>query len=248
MSDQEFVLKLTPKKIFVAGVAAGAVCVLALGYLMGLKGGSSLFGGSLERKPAAPVDAPAPTDDGTQPVGAVTPVSDDDHIRGDKNAEVTLIEYSDFQCPFCSRFHPTMLQVMEEYKGKVRWIYRHFPLKSIHPDAQKAAEASECASEQGKFWEMADKMFEKQANGLGIENLKALAKEAGVKDAAKFASCLDSGKYTSVVDADLAGGEAAGVTGTPGTIIMGKDGKTQMVPGALPFDAVKQMIDASLAS
>jgi protein-disulfide isomerase len=141
-----------------------------------------------------------------------------------------------------------MKQIVDAYKGKVRWVYRHFPLNSIHPDAQKAAEAAECAAEQGKFWEMSDKMFEKQTLGLSVAQLSQYARESGVKDIAKFDSCVSSGKYASRVASDLAGGEAAGVTGTPGTIILTKDGKKQLIPGALPYDSVKQMIDSLLAS
>lgn len=86
-------------------------------------------------------------------------VSDEDHILGAKNATITIVEYSDLECPFCRRFHPTMQQVLKEYDGKVRWVYRHFPLTQIHPSAQAMALASECAAEQGKFWEMIDEIM-----------------------------------------------------------------------------------------
>ena len=90
----------------------------------------------------------------------IIPVSKEDHMRGSMNAPVTIIEYSDFSCPFCKRFHPSLQQALREYDGKVRWIYRHFPLSAIHPNALKQANASECANEQGKFWEYADMLFE----------------------------------------------------------------------------------------
>ena len=250
-SNEKFSMSLSVKQIFLLGVAAGVLGVAALGFLHMMSKGvdmGSMFTGSA-RAPLAAVPA-APTDPNAaagEQVGAVTPITDTDHIRGDKNAEITLLEYSDFECPFCSRFHPTLVQAVNEYKGKVRWVYRHFPLSSIHPNAQKAAEASECASEQGKFWEMADKMFEKQAQGLSIAQLSTLAKEAGVRDIKKFDTCVSSGKYAQLVAADLASGEAAGVTGTPGTIVMGKDGSKQLIPGALPYDSVKQIIDSMLA-
>ncbi len=265
MEDSQFTLKLNAKSIFIAGVLTGVVLTLAVLFIIAAaKGGSlgGMFAGSLERKPLAVVEGgnnnPPPTHPSaapggnTEPAGAVSPVTSDDHLRGDKNATVTLIEYSDFQCPFCSRFHPTMLQVMNDYKGKVRWVYRHFPLNSIHPYAEKAAEASECASEQGKFWEMADQYFSTQNTwvgaGLDQAHLDAIAKAAGVRDLAKFDSCVTSGKYASVVQADEKSGEAAGVTGTPGTIVMDKHGKTQMIPGALPYDSVKQIVEAALKS
>lgn len=245
-------MTLSAKQSFFAGIAVGVMAVATLGYVLTLAKGvdaSGWFSGTGERKPLAVAPTggrPAPSDEGA--VGTVTPVTDDDHIRGDKNAPITLIEYSDVQCPFCSRFHPTLIQALNDYKGQVRWVYRHFPLSSIHPDAQKAAEASECANEQGKFWEMLDKMFEKQSLGLSVAQLSAYAKEAGVRDAKKFDSCLSSGKYAQTVAADAQSGEAAGVSSTPATIVIGKDGSKQIIPGALPYETVKQMIDALLAS
>lgn len=248
-----FTLQASMKQVFLAGVGVGVMAVASLGFILLLVKGDALSGlagafgsnGGSGRQVAV---APSPSDDsfGEAPSGEIVPVSDKDHVRGDKNAAVTLIEYSDFQCPFCSRFHPTMQQVMDQYKGKVRWVYRHFPLNSIHPDAQKAAEAAECAAEQGKFWEMADKMFEKQASGLAAAQLSGYAKEAGVKDVKKFESCVTSGKYAQRVADDLKSGEAAGVTGTPGTFVVTKDGDPQLIPGALPFSAVQQMVDSIL--
>ena len=243
-------MQLTAKQIFAAGVAAGVLAVAALGFVMVLAKGvdtSSWFTGSA--RVGAPTQPSAPTDPslgGEPTAGPVAPVTDQDHIRGDKNAAITLVEYSDFQCPFCSRFHPTLLQMMNEYKGKVRWVYRHFPLSSIHPDAQKAAEAAECASEQGKFWEMADKMFEKQALGVDVAKLAGYAQEAGVKDIKKFNDCVSSGRMAPRVASDLASGEAAGVTGTPGSIVLGPNGEKELIPGALPYESVKQILDSML--
>ncbi len=243
-----FNLSLTVKQIFGAGLALGIVATLAAAYLWGAFGGASLVKGDRADKIVVNdgTGAPAPAPAGEQVVGEVAPVTDADHIRGDADAEITLIEYSDFECPFCARFHPTMQRVVDEYAGKVRWIYRHFPLSSIHPNAQKAAEASECAAEQGKFWEMADKMVAMQSSGLGIAQLKAYAKEVGVKDQKKFDSCLDSGKYADRVASDLQSGEAAGVQGTPGTFVLSPKGEPQMIPGALPYESVKAMIDVLL--
>lgn len=257
MSDgqSEFKLQLNVKQVFWAGFIIGVLAAAALALVLVVSKGGSLsgiFSGSLDRNAPAAPSAAAPSaaapaaNDGAQ-VGTVAPVTKADHIRGDANSPIVLVEYSDFQCPFCSRFHPTMLQVVNEYKGKVAWVYRHFPLNSIHPDAQKAAEASECASEQGKFWEMADKMFEaQQTTGVGIAQLPTYAQQVGVKDMKKFNDCLSSGKYADRVAADEKTGEAAGVTGTPGTIILAKDGTKQLIPGALPFASIKSTIDALL--
>ena len=247
-----FRLHLTVKQVFWGGFLVGALAVIALGFIVMVWKGANLgqyFGGSLDRANQPTAAAPAaqqPTV--AAPTAAVPAVTKADHIRGDVNAPVTMIEYSDFQCPYCARFNDTMLQVMDAYKGQVRWIYRYFPLSSIHPDAEHAAEAGECAAEQGKFWEMGDKMFASQADGLSIAQLESYAKSVGVANAAQFKTCLESGKYTSLVQADQQGGEAAGVNGTPGTFIMAKGGQSQLIPGALPIETVKQMIDAALKS
>ncbi len=166
-------------------------------------------------------------------------VSDADHIRGNKNAKVTIIEFSDFQCPYCSRFHDTMKQVMAAYPNDVRWVYKNFPLDSIHQFARKAGEAAECAGEQNKFWEYADKLYENQSS-FGIDYFKKLAGDLKLNKT-KFNDCLDSGKFASKVNADYQMGINAGVRGTPGNFING-----QSVPGAQPFENLKQIIDGLL--
>ena len=181
-----------------------------------------------------------PTPVATADVTKLSPVTDADYIRGNKNAKVTLIEVSDFQCPFCQRHVPTMEQILDEYGDKVRIVYRHFPLSSIHPYAQKAAEASECAGEQGKFWEMHDVMFENQS-ALDVNSLKDYAADLGL-NASQFSSCLDDGKYAAKVRQQTQEATAAGITGTPGTFV-----NSQLVKGAYPFDTFKQIIDAELA-
>ena len=140
-----------------------------------------------------------------------------------------------------------MQNVMKDYKGQVRWIYRHFPL-SFHQNAQKSAEASECAGEQNKFWEFADIAYKNsQADGTGLntKDLKKYAEQLGL-DTSKFNNCLSSGKFASKVKDDMASGQVAGVSGTPGTILIDKDGNTQLISGALPYSQVKSKIDAVL--
>lgn len=163
-------------------------------------------------------------------------VNSNDHIRGDKNASVTIVEFSDLQCPYCSRFHETMKQVMENYGGKVKWVFKHFPLESMHPYARKAAEASECAGEQGKFWEYTDLVYENQSS-LSDEFLSELADQLKL-NGDKFKICLSSGKYAGKVTADLKMGTDAGVRGTPASFING-----ELVSGALPFENIKTKID-----
>lgn len=182
----------------------------------------------------------------------VPKVTKDDKVRGDRDAPIALIEYSDLECPFCKRFHPTAQQVVDEYKGKVMWVYRHFPL-SFHQNAQKEAEASECAYELGGndgFWKYVDAIFERtEAGGTGfaVDKLTPLAKELGL-DEAKFQECLDSGRYTKKIAEEMDAGSKAGVTGTPGNILLNvKTGDTRLIPGAVPFEQVKESIDQMVA-
>jgi protein-disulfide isomerase len=183
----------------------------------------------------------------------VKPVSEDDHVRGDRNARIALIEYSDLECPFCKSFHPTVQQIVDEYDGQVMWVYRHFPLDQIHAKADKEAEAVECANElagNDGFWALLDKIFEvtPSNNGLILDDLPKLAGEVGIDEGA-FKECLDSGKYAQRVEDDYQGGIEAGITGTPGNILLDtKTGETILVPGALPFEQIKQSIDSLLAS
>lgn len=158
--------------------------------------------------------------------------------RGPEDAPVTIVEFSDFECPFCSRVIPTLEQVKENYGDKVRLVFRHFPL-NIHPNAQKAAEASMCAADQGKFWEMHDAMFANQRQ-LGVDNLKTMAADLEL-DTEQFGQCLDSGTYADEVQADLQAGVEAGVSGTPAMFINGR-----MVSGAVPYEQVAEVIDEEL--
>jgi len=181
-------------------------------------------------------------DSGSAPSGAVVDVKEGDSPSiGKANAPVTIIEFSDFECPFCERFYSqTYKQVKTNYvdTGKVRIVFKHFPLP-FHASAQKAAEATECAREQSKFWEMHDKLFENQ-NAIAIANLKSYAVALGL-DASKFNTCLDTGKYASRVQKDASDGSAAGVSGTPSFFINGKS-----VVGAQPYSVFQQAIEAEL--
>jgi len=167
-------------------------------------------------------------------------VAADGPARGPKDAPVTIVEFSDFECPYCGAAHDTVEQVMNTYAGKVRLVYRQFPL-SFHPHAAKAAEASLCAADQGKFWEFHDVLFKNQKK-LEPADLKAHASEVGM-DAQKFSQCLDSGEKKKAVDADQQAGLAAGVGGTPAFFINGV-----FLNGAQPIDEFKKVIDGELAS
>lgn len=237
------VSKITPPQITQTQLLVGLLVFAA--FLIGLlfpKNGLQLGSTTQTAQPGTGTAAtPA-----LKVTGKIKPVTDKDHIRGNKNAKVTLVEYSDLECPFCKSFHPTMKEVLQTYGDKVRWVYRHFPL-SFHQNAQKEAEASECVAELGgndAFWDYVDKIFERTtSNGTGfaLDKLGPLASEVGVNQA-QFQSCLDSGKYTKLVQDQIADGTAGGVSGTPSTFING-----QLTVGAQPVSSFKTIIDQELS-
>ena len=159
--------------------------------------------------------------------------------RGPNDAKITMIEFSDFECPFCGRAHETVDKVMAKYEGKVHLVFRQFPL-SFHPHARKAAEAAVCADEQGKFWQMHDWMFTNQQK-LEINELKETAGTLGL-DKTKFAECLDGNKSAKSVEEDMAAGEKNGVSGTPAFFINGIP-----LSGAQPIEEFEKIIDKELS-
>jgi protein-disulfide isomerase len=176
-----------------------------------------------------------------EPAAARVAVSADrGFARGPKDAPVTIIEFSDFQCPFCKNATTTVKQVLDKYPDKVRLVFRDYPLASIHPLAPKAHEAARCAADQGKFWEYHDVLFERSPK-LSPQELKQYAQDLKLDEAA-FAQCLDSGKYTAEVEKDTQEGMGLGLTGTPSFYINGR----QLV-GAQPITAFQKIIDAELA-
>jgi len=208
-----------------------------IGFVVG-KTTSAPAGGSAPtvaaKAPGAPNKPGAPEDGNTVyklPVGNAS-------VKGPADAKVTIIEVSDFQCPFCSRVGPTLKQIETEYAGKVRIAFKHNPLP-FHQDAPLAAEASLAAGEQGKFWEMHDKLFANQQT-LKRENLEAFAGELGL-DLGKFKSALDSGKFKAQIEADKKEAANFGARGTPSFFINGRK-----VRGAQPFPAFKTVIDEEL--
>ncbi|MCD5382820.1 DsbA family protein [Candidatus Gracilibacteria bacterium] len=161
-------------------------------------------------------------------------------VKGPSDAKVTFIEVTDFECPFCSKFHNNAYKkVVEKYGDKIKFVFKNLPL-GFHKNAQKAAEAGLCANEQGKFWEMHNKMFENQKE-LGIESYKKWAGELGL-DQAKFDKCLDSGAMEANVKADAKEANSFGIQGTPGVFVNDK-----FVGGAYPFETFEKLIEAELA-
>jgi protein-disulfide isomerase len=196
----------------------------------------------------APAPAPAPQEN-------VVLNIDKAPFKGKKDAKVTLIEFSDFQCPFCGRnARNTIPQLDKEYieTGKVKYVFKDFPLESIHKNAFKAAEAANCAGDQGKYWEMHNKLFENQ-RALSTEDLIKYAGELNL-DKAKFEKCLDSGTYASKVRESISEGQKAGVTGTPAFFLaldQGNDSEvktSKKIVGAQPYANFKSAIDELLSS
>lgn len=178
-----------------------------------------------------------------------------DHIRGSAAAEISLIEYSDFECPFCKRFHGTPAALVERYGGRVNWVYRHFPLAFHDPAARREAIASECAARLGgndAFWQFTDAVFRHtRSNGQGLAEGKTeagLAKELGLK-AEEFARCQADPKIAQRVEEDIADGKAVGVSGTPATVVRNnRSGASEMIVGAQPLEAVQAAIDRVLGA
>lgn len=237
--------------MFVCGIAGGILILCTIGFfiLLGilLKGNGVLsFGGDNAAPPPPPLQgAPiAPTKISIRPVDAKN-----DHIRGAKNAKVTIVEYSDFECPFCKRFHETMKQVLANYPNDVRWVYRHFPLDGLHQQARREAHASECAGEQGKFWEFADLILQETTSndGLDLSKLPDYARRIGM-NVDQFNGCISSEKYAAAVREDEQDAQAAGAQGTPYSVIIGPKGETTPLSGARPYADIKSAVDAILNS
>jgi len=204
------------------------------------------FSGSKASAPTQPLPDKVVT-------GDMRPVDDNDHILGNPNADLVIVEYSDTGCPFCKQFHKTMQTLMNEYGkgGKVAWVYRHFPIDQLHPNSRKEAEATECASELGgpeKFWAYTNTIYERapQNGGFKAEQLKTIAKDIGL-DVTAFNECLSSGRKAAVVEADYQDGVKAGARGTPySLIIRKKDGSKVPISGAQPYASLKGTIELLL--
>jgi protein-disulfide isomerase len=187
----------------------------------------------------------------------VRPVSEKDHILGNIDAPIKIVEFSDLECPFCKRFHLTMKQALKFYGDKVAWVYRHFPLDDLHSKARKEAEAAECAAELGDnsaFWAYINRVFEitPSNNGLDPNLLPQIAADIGL-NRKSFEDCLLSGRHAERVEADVKDALNSGARGTPYSIIVARDGKKYAIPGALPFESddptvlsVKLFIDEAL--
>ncbi len=241
----------SPKLTFVFGLIGG----IALTAIAGLAIMLPRTSGST-KTPTTTTAAAAATNTTAAPAAAtfndISPITKNDYLRGDKNAKLTLVSFTDLECPFCKQFHPTISKLLTDYKGQVNVVFRFYPL-SFHANAPKEAEAALCVGKfggQDTFWSFVDKIFERTtSNGTGfaLTALGPLAKEVGV-DQTKFQTCLDSGEMAARVAAETADGNKGGVTGTPSTLIVNpKTGKTLGgIPGAYPLDQAKTFIDKAL--
>ncbi len=236
---------------FVLGLLGGfAVSAGLIGFFLGssLSGGLPLGAPQYAAQPTPPAAPSVPTPEPAPPAADVKPIDlKTDHLLGNPNAQVSVIVYTDFECPFCKRHHPTLKQIESKYGDKVNFAYRHFPL-SFHPSAQKAAEGSECAAELGgntAFWKYADEVF--TLDTLTLDKLPGVATKIGLNEQA-FKTCLDSGKYAQKVKDQETQGAAEGVQGTPGNFVVNnKTKESKIVSGAVPLDTFVATIDPMLA-
>lgn len=239
----------SPGQTFAIGAVGGILVLCTIGFFILL---TMMLGGdgTVEARvantnnnnaAAAVNNNNQPNQPAVNPAANIRPIDDTDHIRGAEDAEVTIIEYSDFECPFCSQFHPTMQRIVDTYGDNVRWVYRHFPLTSIHPNATKFALATECAAEQGDFWGMADLIFENQSLGASDATLRTHANTLGL-DAEALVSCVSSNKYADRIKTDSDEAVAAGGRGTPYSIIVNSDGAAAPLSGAQPYATVESAV------
>lgn len=251
----EWFSALKPMHIFFFGLVQGAFLVCTVGFFILLfaivNGTASMddLPGDTSRTQVdeAVVTAGGGGDTATAPSGP-TPdsisISDvdpkTDHIRGSVNAPITIVEYSDLGCHFCGVFHPTMSQIVEKYDGDVRWVYRQAPLRS-----PQGAMASECAGDQGKFWEFIDLAFERQSQLSNPQVFQDIGKQIGL-NMTTFNSCIEEQKFANKINSGLSDFQRSGANGTPFSVLITPDGETIPLNGAQPFGVVDQMVQALL--
>lgn len=227
-------------------ITAGIIIALALVYTNGKKSNGP------ENPVTNPSDAVAQRAQAQQKqADSLKPVSPDEHILGNPNAKVMIVEFSDIECPYCKKIHPDLIKIIDEYgkSGEVAWAYRHFPLE-IHPKATPEAEATECVWAQGGntlFWKYLDRMFEVVISNNQTDPAvpAQVAKELGV-DMSKYNECMSSRTYANKVQANIQDGLDSGVNGTPYSIVIAANGKKFPINGALPYENIKTIIDLAL--
>jgi len=221
---------------------------ILIGFAM-IAGAIYFSGGGGAPQQALNFATEAPQD---QPSGEIRPVDETDHIRGNPNAPIVFVEYSDFDCPFCKQFHETMKQIVDEYgvDGQVAWVYRQFPLEQLHPNAPQIALASECVAALGgndAFWTFSDLVFSERGTNepTNMTELPSFAVQAGV-DETEYTACMEEERFMDAVEADLADGMNAGARGTPHTLVL-VGGQQGTINGAQPYAVVKQLTENLLS-
>ena len=200
----------------------------------------------------APVASAPVNDTGAVAASQIRPISESDYVLGSPNAPIVMIEYSDYDCPFCKQFHATMHQILDEYgvTGRLAWVYRQFPLVDLHPNATQLSEAALCVGDLGgneAFWDFSDRVFNsrEETEFTNVTRLPQFAEAAGV-DRTAFTDCMASDRMLDTLKADMADGLAAGAQGTPYTVI--KVGNQEaVINGAQPYDVVKGIVENLIA-
>jgi len=262
-NDNSFFSSLSPKASFTLGIIGGVLVLCTIGFFVFLGIYLSDDNASSPKNTGNNVAAPEENaqvennGNNRQRAGqqgnnniSLAEVTEDDWKRGAENPKVTIVEYSDFECPFCKRFHNTMKQVMNNYGDQVQWVFRHAPLEQLHSKAPKEALAAECVGRIGgndKFWAFTDKIFEvtPSNDGLDLSKLPEYAADAGVNKS-EFQNCMDNGEYKSEVQEELADAKKAGMRGTPYSVVIDSDGNKTPISGAQPYSKVKQIIESQL--
>jgi protein-disulfide isomerase len=240
----------TPVAVAAAAKSNQPAIPLAIVFGFGLIAAAVFFSGDGMGKTAQNVDPSkviADANGGVIEKGPVRPVDANDHIRGNPNAPIVIVEYSDYECPFCKNFHETMNKVMDKYgsDGKVAWVYRQFPIEQLHPSAPRIAVASECVAELGgndAFWKFSDQVFSERGvnEPTNMSRLNEFATTAGV-DATKFNACLEDGRTKSLVAEDMTDGMNAGAKGTPYSVVT-VGGQQGIINGAQPYEYVDSVL------
>jgi len=257
-SEDVVIKKSTFNKLLVGVISAVVVSAFLGGYVLGaetVEPEKILIRGAEDVVGSIQTQQSTQSSLSTNPPSLISISLDDDPVKGNLNAPITIVEFSDFQCPFCAKFHSTTLPQLEANyidSGKVKFVYRDFPIQSIHPNAVPAALASECADEQGMFWEYHDLVFENQKKWQGLSGSRMVntfeqyALELGL-NTSDFNTCLESGKYVDEVKKDLQDGVSYGVTGTPGFFIGNDELGYVKIIGAQPYSVFERLIEGQIA-
>ena len=229
--------------------ALGVPVAIVLSAL--LIAGAIVYSGSNKGSGGTQVGNPKPVTEQVTGKMEIAPVTEKDHIYGNPNAPIMIVEYSDFDCPFCKNFHETMQKIMETYgkDGKVAWVYRQFPLKQLHPNSPKVSAASECVASLGgndAFWKFANLLIGDRGvnEPTNLTKLPEYAVTAGV-DKAKYTACVEAGTFDAKITEDVAAAMKAGARGTPYSVMIVGD-QQGVIDGAQPYDVVKKMVDTML--